>query len=445
MTGIQPTKLSPIDDPKYPVQPPTIIPKWKSYSSILIHSIKGSSRSFLISFLLRGGVSFIVRLILVYRKKSTLLVALRNSMGLETQRFASMIATFSFLWKFVSNSLYYHFGTISKVHGAIAGAIAGLAVLIETKPNRITIAQQFSMRSLQGIKNALKQRNLFSFPHGDTFLFSIAVASIMYAYTMRPDTIPKSYYNWVVQHGRVPKVMVELNRQNTRQHQLGYHQADLGAIEKALTVVNAPVSSLHKVLEYIKRNGGTMPNVPCAALHAKESSCTKYCTSVFGLTFLDMIPVYMSLNTVPLLLFKTKSVLLEPLKSIWRVLKSTTQSCLFLSTYVTMFQTGLCLHRSFFPTHTEKYLFYYLGLVTGLSVLVEKKSKRGELAMYVLPKGLQSLYTILIANGTICAIPGLEVAATCLSMSGIMALYQTEPHQLSPLLYKMFKGVLDTY
>jgi hypothetical protein len=157
--------------------PPYIPKKFKSYSDIFIHSAKGSVRALMLSFTLRGGVSFLIRLVQVFRKRISFIDAIKSSLGLESRRFATMLAAFTFVWKFLSNSLYLYSGEHRKRQGAISGALAGLAVLIESPENRTTIAQQFSMRALQGGKNALKQRQLLRIPHGDTVLFSIAVAS----------------------------------------------------------------------------------------------------------------------------------------------------------------------------------------------------------------------------------------------------------------------------
>ena len=38
--------------------------------------------------------------------------------------------------------------------------------------------------------------------------------------------------------------------------------------------------------------------------------------------------------------------------------------------------------------------FWLLGVASGLSLFVEEKRRRGELAMYVLPKGLESIWVM---------------------------------------------------
>jgi hypothetical protein len=114
-----------------------------------------------------------------------------------------MVGLFSFTWKFLNNILCYSKKktTYGKSNGAIAGAVAGLAVIVETRSNRIAVAQQLSVRSLQAGYNALKYRNVIHLKHGDTFLFALACASISYAYVMYEKTMPKEYYNWMLGTG----------------------------------------------------------------------------------------------------------------------------------------------------------------------------------------------------------------------------------------------------
>ena len=103
-----------------------------------------------------------------------------------------MIGFFSFIWKFITNLLLYYSKKPSKIHGAIGGGIAGLSILFEKRSTRIVLSQQFFVRSMQASYNILKSRQLFSFSHGDSLLFCLSCASIMYAYVMQPDTIPSA-------------------------------------------------------------------------------------------------------------------------------------------------------------------------------------------------------------------------------------------------------------
>lgn len=47
----------------------------------------------------------------------------------------------------------------------------------------------------------------------------------------------------------------------------------------------------------------------------------------------------------------------------------------------------------------SKTAFWYGGLLSGLSLLIEERRRRGELAMYVLPKGLESAWIAARGHG----------------------------------------------
>jgi hypothetical protein len=49
----------------------------------------------------------------------------------------------------------------------------------------------------------------------------------------------------------------------------------------------------------------------------------------------------------------------------------------------------------------SKPAFWLTGLISGLSLLVEAKRRRGELAMYVLPKGLESAWVMARGKGLV--------------------------------------------
>lgn len=70
---------------------------------------------------------------------------------------------------------------------------------------------------LQGTYNALCDRLGITIPYGSVLVFSLCCGQIMYAWTMRPDTIPLSYAAWVTQASRVGKSTVRINRQLARE------------------------------------------------------------------------------------------------------------------------------------------------------------------------------------------------------------------------------------
>ncbi|KAJ3101565.1 hypothetical protein HK100_004519 [Physocladia obscura] len=368
----------------------------------------------------------------------------------------------SFSWV-IQNALT-HSGITTKQKRMLAtftaGTLAGLAVLFETAENRVAAMQQFGVRALQASYNALETRNIVRFPHGDTALFSFACASIMYAYAMTPDTIPGEYYRWIVDHGRVSAHALGLNRRNNRAHEsaavvaVGLDEmiqsikSDVvgGVDAAAVTVKNAVDGAVKYYWENVDSRG-VLPIVPCEVIHPNELSCLRYNTALVFHTFTGIAPVYAALNFVPMLFLKTRKLLDDPISSISKGIHSTFISSSFLAAYVTIYMAGICAIRNLVRTKVlqrdHKVFYYILGAISsGLSILIERKDRRAELAMYVLPKGLQSLFLVLQRRKWVFHVRGSETVTCCLAMGVLMTFYQWEDKAVSPLVVKIFDKVI---
>jgi len=77
--------------------------------------------------------------------------------------------------------------------------------------------------------------------------------------------------------------------------------------------------------------------------------------------------------------------------------------CVFL-----VLQSVICLHRKVF-SRDHKLVYWIAGGVSALSVLLEKKARRGELALYVLPRAGDSLWYILVNRHLLPNIRNAEV------------------------------------
>jgi len=71
-------------------------------------------------------------------------------------------------------------------------------------------------------------------------------------------------------------------------------------------------------------------------------------------------------------------------------------------------QAVICLHRKVF-SRDHKLVYWIAGGISALSVLLEKKAKRGELALYVLPRAGDSLWYILVNRHLLPNIRNAEV------------------------------------
>jgi hypothetical protein len=225
--------------------------------------------------------------------------------------FAKMIGSFAFIWKLISNILFFHTKRVSKLNGFIAGAIASLSLLFESRENRVIYIQQLFMRSMQAGKNAMKYRNIPTVPHGDSIIFAFSCASILYAYGFYPDTLPKEYYSWMLKKSMVSKQALNFLAQHcANQDKIGYYvPVDSNSVQEILKSTNATAETTKFLLDYIKQNNGAMPGIPCNFFHPITYSCSKHCSYLWLKIFYDMIPVYSALTITPLFIFKFRNII----------------------------------------------------------------------------------------------------------------------------------------
>jgi hypothetical protein len=172
------------------------------------------------------------------------------------------------------------------------------------------------------------------------------------------------------------------------------------------------------------------PYAGCAAIHPKRHSCRKDALIRFCEVWKWVFPVYGALHFVPLLLLRRTRFIKDPLSMFLRTLWGSSRSSAFLGVYVIIcegisfvcFWCQRCVYRPV-GTYCFKYYLYenlrdldllptkvlnffiskasfaLLGLFAGLALFIEDPRRRAELAMYVLPKGLESAWATARGKG----------------------------------------------
>jgi hypothetical protein len=136
--------------------------------------------------------------------------------------------------------------------------------------------------------NACKARGWWhlwgsNWKHGDALLFILSSAQIMYAYVMRPETLPPSYHRFIVKSGPIPDVALQATMLQNRGAALdvpriisyvkgaaGAHAASLVSVEGLSHLI--PCSVLHP----------TTPRCPSAVYAAFSGVCVDVCVCVCG-------------------------------------------------------------------------------------------------------------------------------------------------------------------
>ncbi|KAJ6495454.1 hypothetical protein C8R45DRAFT_1095086 [Mycena sanguinolenta] len=482
----------------------------------LEHAVTGAFRSATLAFNIRASLNLVLALIRIHRVPSDKRIALiRNAIfGTDSLRFAAMLGTFAAVYKFLINALpilipaikprprtlaspfddddeeemelprvvsYPASGAATpfhrrrsarlslsahaqmaivrkrtrRWHSALAGAIAGsLAILWEKRSRRVVIAQQMFVRGLQGTYNSYSDKHGIHIPYGSVLVFAVACGQIMYAFTMRPDTLPRSYINWIQGAGHLPEESVQINHFAVRDHKIPLPLLDTIIARPDVSPANA--AALQALRTSVVAGGPVPHYVPCEVLHPRLTSCWSVAPDRFGDVFRYMLPVYAALHFLPPILLRWKQFRADPGRVLVRSGLGSVRSSAFLGAFVVIYQGSTCfkhqafarlmaspLARALLPQPVidlfiSKGSFWVTGFLAGLASLVEEERRRAELAMYVLPKGLESVWIAAKGRGLVFRTGNWgESALTGLAMAMVMSTYQNDPEHLSGLVRRI--------
>ncbi|KAK7044470.1 WD-repeats-region domain-containing protein [Favolaschia claudopus] len=489
-----------------------------SLKDCLEHAATGAFRSATLAFNIRASLNVVLALIRLHRvPKDERLKLIRNAIfGSDSLRFAAMLGTFAAVYKFLLNALPIFIPAINprprplsspfyeddedeeemdlprtvsypasgpptplhrrrsarlslsahaqmalvrkrtrRWHAALAGAIAGsLAIMWEKRSRRVVIAQQMFVRGLQGSYNAYSGRHGINIPYGSVMVFAFACGQIMYGYTMRPDTLPRSYINWIQGAGHLSTEAVRINHFAVREHRI-----DLPSLDTIIARADATPSNA-AYLQALRENvlaGAPVPHyVPCEALHPKLTSCWSVAPDRFVDVFRYMLPIYSALHFLPPILLRWRQFRADPTRLLVRSGLGSLRSSAFLGLFVLIYQGSVCvkhqtyerlmsspiwrklLPQSVIDLLISKPSFWMTGFLAGLAILVEEDRRRAELAMYVLPKSLESVWVAARGRGLVFRTGNWgESVLTGLAMGLVMSTYQNDPEHLSGLVRRI--------
>lgn len=409
--------------------------------SCIAHAIGNLCQTFLLSYGVRVGIGILLRAFKLARRQSySSLLDLKQLVSEKDLMVREEACRIGLLFGGFTGS--YHalrclFRKWRKketpMNAILAGSVAGFSILALNDSNRRrTLALYLLARLAQCAYNSAKSKNKFHlwgshWRHGDSLLFSLSCAQVMYAFVMRPESLPKSYQDFIQKTGPVAEPVYRAVRDSCRGHPVD-------------------VASLHA---YLSRRGKSdyvkleeFPSIiPCSIIHAGTSSCLAHEVNATSATFKKTFPLYFSLTFVPFVVLHLQKFTAAPFRTFWFAVKGAVRSTAFLSAFVGIFQAVICLHRKV-ASRDHKLVYWIAGGISALSVLLEKKARRGELALYVLPRSVDSLWYILVNRHLLPKIRNAEVFLFSLCMGGIMYYLEYEPETMAPFLRGLIRRFL---
>ncbi|KAH9690734.1 TMEM135 C rich domain-containing protein [Citrus sinensis] len=304
-------------------------------------------------------------------------------------------------------------------YGLFLGTFAGPSMLL-TGPNtqHTSLAIYILMRaavlaSRCGINSKRFGRicKPLTWKHGDLFLMCLSSSQILSAYILKQESLPPSYKSFLNKHGGKDAVILQ------------------GVKEIASCL---PFSNLEAIEKFYKTMGVDIKldpemRVPCSIVHGNQG-CLTHVVSFFIQAYKRALPVYLPVYLIPALIVHRKGLLERPYTILGKGLLGTTRSSLFLSVYCSSAWMWTCfLFRIFEKCNIP---MVAMGTFpTGLSLAIEKKSRRMEISLYCLARAIESFCTCLADIGYLPQSKNLkraDVVIFSLSTAIIMHCYAQE-------------------
>lgn len=398
-------------------------------------------RGFAIAFASRTALTVLLRVLQLARKgeiKSLLSIEeIFNELHLERRveavRLGLAVGVFSGGFEAVYRVLNTIRGKEGGLNSVIGGFFAGIGLLFLNPSDRRTVSLYALARAAQCGYNLLKSRGMWHFwgsdwRHGDSLLFSLATAQIMYAYVMRPESLPDSYYKFILRTGPIDAVVL----QNVR----AMNRGRLIDSQKLLSYVQKvnPATTIKSISD-------TPSILPCEVLHPHCDGCVKNGVGVFFDVAKKISPVYAALSSVQHFVLSFWKFLAEPEQKMLKILSSTFNSTLFLSVLVSAYQLIICMQRKL-VTKDYRFIYWVAGFFSGFSILLEEKHRRSELALYALPRAIDSLYSILYDRKWLGSFKHGEYVLFSLCTASIMYCFEDERKSMSPMLAWLLNRII---
>ncbi|KAL0951178.1 hypothetical protein HGRIS_007909 [Hohenbuehelia grisea] len=255
----------------------------------------------------------------------------------------------------------------------------------------------------------------------DALVFWACSARIMWCFFYQPDRLPRSYVKWIGSLANLDQRLILTLRaiksgtwsyicgSPIHKQLLTSYARDLGypmvwGDPAALPAYGSHSRPIWKSLNVHNRNG--VGGLPCELVHGGtvrafglDASCT-VSVLVRGLqAFMKAIMIYIPAHFLPVLITRPKTLLRS--HHFMSTLLGAVQSAGFLSAFVASYWAAVCFTRTVFlarllPCVSHDFWDGPYGcimagcLACGSSIWIENGRRRGEMALYVLPRAIRA-------------------------------------------------------
>ncbi|KAG0043506.1 hypothetical protein BGZ83_011328 [Gryganskiella cystojenkinii] len=246
--------------------------------------------------------------------------------------------------------------------------------------------------------------------YGAVAVFVLSCTEIMFSWLYAPERLPGPYAFWITRMGRMDKRLLETLR-GIKTDTIQFTKPNSPAVSNLLIGLCEDAGLDPKMGNFELRR-----RIPCEVVHQGiTKSCEVHAGYRWAQGFAVSTGIYLPVHLLPALL-SPKAFLdrlrENPVATVSSTLLATARSSAFLATYIALIWYGICTWRSkVMPLtmkvtgkrYTSNVIDHIYGpllgsFLCGFSVLIEKPHRRAEMALYVLPRAMYSMWSRVMSG-----------------------------------------------
>ncbi|KAK9825197.1 hypothetical protein WJX81_006470 [Elliptochloris bilobata] len=363
----------------------------------LTRLLNATTRGAATGFCLRGGLhltSLLFSLLNAARRRRKARLQSLQGMLKESLRYTAFLGSFAGVYVAVDEGIAALFGKqrSSDWRAFVAGAAAGPSILLTGPKARHHSLALYVL--LRGVTLLVRCGNKPDAPpavralltptrsrHGDTGLMCLCTCQLAYSWILKPQTLPPSFVHFLNHHGGHELWYYKAARELAHRHWHGLPPEPLAALVGT-------------------ENEGLVAEHPCDWAHPGVG-CNENALRFLPAAYLRALPVYLPVYLLSGLLVHRRALFAAGAPEIWaKVLKGAARSSAFLAVYCTLCWRGACFGFQATSSCAPPVIAgsAWLG---GLATLLEKKSRRMELALYCTSHAIMSFALCLVEWGVV--------------------------------------------
>lgn len=320
-------------------------------------------------------------------------------------------------------------GKLRVLRAPIAALAASPSLLFLPRDTRAAVALFFGVRSLEilGIYLTMAQV-LPEISFIDLIVMVAATGRILWAWLKLPDSLDLGYIRFLDKQGGFTVAGTQALRGILHGIDQDQDLFKLTDARQLWTFLDARSKNGLPPLPFDKMRCKSTDEAICEILHPETPSCfLHFLKFVLQQGIPQALPVYFPVYVIPAIIFRHRQLFSRPLQIVIQILSGMTRSSLFLAIFC-----GLGWYSSCISRRNLRIGQFGLAGLAGVAVLIEKKSRRIELALYILAHAIRSILYESVVKRWIHPIPLASLLSFAVAMTIVMTSFVEKPEILRP-------------